>query len=180
MTSSNISRISTFLKDGLVELIAPHAQLDVIISTYNPIMNLATGFLPNMPTGLRVLMHFGSHANGPAGEALRETETSFIQRATQSQTPKLAFVYYGLGAGTAPIESGCVLHRELGAKVVLVACDCDAHEKRKAVFPHMASGEIHNLIIGPACGGEHDLTQILHALVDLWSRRTHEQSQRVH
>ncbi len=180
MTSLNTSRISTFLKNGLVELIAPHAQLDVIISTYNPILNYSTGFLPNMPNGLRVLMHFGSYSNGRAGEDLREAEASFIHRATQSQTPKLAFVYYGLGAGTAPIESGCVLHRELGAKVVLVACDCDAHEKRKAVFPHMVSGEIHSLIIGPACGGEHDLTQILHALVDLWSRRTAEQSQHVH
>lgn len=196
MGNENVSRTDSFIRFTLPELLREFTQLDVIVSTYRPFLHYRTGFLPDMPDGLRLMVHTGDFdtendmtaaaelvASGGdlaglkerraerARQSLADTEAEAVAAANLSDAPKLAFVYFGLSAGSAPIGTALVLRRKLGAKVILVSCDCDAQTKEAVAFPHLASGEIERLVSGPSCGGEFDLSTIMNAVIRTWSAR---------
>ena len=188
-----------FLKGRLLQLIAGKARLHVILSTYNHVTDFengpyntgqegltlhvqAGGFAPSLPALMMASMlgsgggEFLDAVNGyESRTALAEVEShmgAVAAPAMQNAVPILAFVYYGLSAGSKPLDTARRLHREFGATVVLVACDCGAHGKQLEVGPLVDAGDVADLVFGNRCGCRDEMHDIAMTIIAGWPTRS--------
>ncbi|MBP9869856.1 hypothetical protein KBC59_04860 [Patescibacteria group bacterium] len=158
MSEARMTSVDEFIQKSVPDLIKGRERLNVVISTYGRLPPDRLMPISETPPGLQIFAQ--------VGEANLE-----FKKLLGNAAPTVAFFYFGRRGKSEPIEAALEFQRAHGAKVVLVACDCDWRKKLELTAEHILKGEIQDIVFGPLCGGEFDLPRIRDAIIRSWPER---------